>query len=415
MKCEATQELVVGGFTDPQGGRVGLGALLVGYFEGRRLRLCGQGRHRLRHEAVARSARAAGRARDPEAAVHQGHGPAAPARTLGAARDRRAGRVHRMDGPREAPPPAAARRSPTRPRASVQEVMITHPEKVLFPDDGITKGELAAYYEAIAPVMLPHIAARPVTMERYPAGIGKKGFLQKDVSKGFPEWLERVEVPKKDGTVHHPLITRHAIAALGGQSEHHHAARLGVARARSVPPRHLRLRSRSLATTSRTSLRVAALGAARSARGARPPELGQDFGLEGLSHRRPARRKSADRRGRAVRACRRFDVSSSTRSASTSRRSSARPIAAAASTSTPDATATARRSPRAYTVRAKPGAPVSAPCTWEELERGDVSPQTFTLRTMEKRIADVGDVWSDMRKRGRSLTRPMERLRRMKK
>ena len=85
--------------------------------------------------------------------------------------------------------------------------MITHPEKVLFPDDGITKGELAAYYEAIAPVMVPHIRSRPVTMERFPAGIGKKGFIQKDVSKGFPAWLERVEVPKKDGTVHHPIVT----------------------------------------------------------------------------------------------------------------------------------------------------------------------------------------------------------------
>ena len=84
---------------------------------------------------------------------------------------------------------------------------ITHPEKVLFPDDGITKGELAAYYEAIAPVMLPHVANRPVTMERYPSGIASKGFWQKDVSKGFPSWLERVEVPKKDGVVHHPVIT----------------------------------------------------------------------------------------------------------------------------------------------------------------------------------------------------------------
>src|SRR6202011_3812130 len=85
--------------------------------------------------------------------------------------------------------------------------VITHPAKVLFPDDGITKGELAGYYESIAPIMLPHIRARPVTMERYPAGIGKKGFWQKDVSRGFPEWLERVEVPKKDGTVHYPLVT----------------------------------------------------------------------------------------------------------------------------------------------------------------------------------------------------------------
>ena len=85
--------------------------------------------------------------------------------------------------------------------------MITHPEKVLFPEDGITKGDLAAYYEAVAPVMLPHLRGRPVTMERYPSGIGRKGFWQKDVSKGFPEWLERVEVPKKDGVVHHPVIT----------------------------------------------------------------------------------------------------------------------------------------------------------------------------------------------------------------
>ena len=86
-------------------------------------------------------------------------------------------------------------------------IAITHPEKILFPDDRITKGELAGYYEAVAPVMLPHVKARPVTMERFPAGIGKKGFLQKDVSKGFPPWLERVEVPKKEGVVHHPIVT----------------------------------------------------------------------------------------------------------------------------------------------------------------------------------------------------------------
>src|SRR6267142_1743435 len=85
--------------------------------------------------------------------------------------------------------------------------MISHPEKVLFPDDGITKGELASYYESIAPIMLPHVSRRPITMERYPSGIGKKGFWQKDVSRGFPDWLERVSVLKKAGTVHHPLVT----------------------------------------------------------------------------------------------------------------------------------------------------------------------------------------------------------------
>src|ERR1051325_6838707 len=84
--------------------------------------------------------------------------------------------------------------------------VITHPEKVLFPGGGITKGELAAYYDAMAPMILPHLRRRPVTMERFPSGIDQKGFLQKDVSKGFPAWLERVEAPKRGGVVHYPLI-----------------------------------------------------------------------------------------------------------------------------------------------------------------------------------------------------------------
>jgi hypothetical protein len=73
--------------------------------------------------------------------------------------------------------------------------VITHPEKLVFPDDGITKGELAAYYETIAPYMLPHLTRRPITMERYQRGIAAEGFFQKDVTKGFPKWLERLVIP----------------------------------------------------------------------------------------------------------------------------------------------------------------------------------------------------------------------------
>jgi bifunctional non-homologous end joining protein LigD len=64
-----------------------------------------------------------------------------------------------------------------------------------------------------------------------------------------------------------------------------------------------------------------------------------------------------------------------------------------------------------YAVRAKPGAPVSAPCTWEELERGEVGPRTFTLRSMAGRIAEVGDLWADMGRRKHSLRKPIERVR----
>jgi bifunctional non-homologous end joining protein LigD len=67
----------------------------------------------------------------------------------------------------------------------------------------------------------------------------------------------------------------------------------------------------------------------------------------------------------------------------------------------------------AYGVRARPGAPVSAPCTWEEVERGTAAPRTFTLRNMAGRIDAVGDVWADMRRRKRALRGPVEKLRRL--
>jgi bifunctional non-homologous end joining protein LigD len=65
----------------------------------------------------------------------------------------------------------------------------------------------------------------------------------------------------------------------------------------------------------------------------------------------------------------------------------------------------------AYTVRPKKGAPVSAPCTWDEIEHGKLGPQTFTLRNMSERIAEVADLWGDMKKRRRSLRQPMMKLR----
>ena len=66
-----------------------------------------------------------------------------------------------------------------------------------------------------------------------------------------------------------------------------------------------------------------------------------------------------------------------------------------------------------YTVRAKDGAPVSAPCTWQEVESGAVTPRSFTLRNMEKRVAEAGDLWADLLRTKRSLKRPMEKLQAM--
>jgi bifunctional non-homologous end joining protein LigD len=286
--------------------------------------------------------------------------------------------------------------------------VITHPDKVLFPDEGITKGELAAYYEAIAPVMLPHIRSRPVTMERYPAGIGQKGFMHKDVSKGFPEWLERVEVPKKNGSVHHPIVTdARSLLWLANQNcitPHVWTSRApklyqpdvcvfdldpaqdqpDVLRAAALALRDL-LHELSLRSWVKTSgskgfhIVVPLDGKAGFGEVASfahavgtllvkrdPQHLTQEF-------------SKADRGGRIL--------------VDTGRNGYSATFAAA------------------YAVRPKPGAPVSAPCTWEEIERGEVGPRTFTLRTMARRVGEGGDLWSDMRRRGRSLRQPLQQLR----
>jgi hypothetical protein len=231
MKCEASQELVVGGFTDPQGRRVGLGALLVGYFEGRDFVFAGKVGTGLGHENAARSAGAAGPLARSCCALQQRQRAAARARPLGGAEAGRAGGIHRVDGPRQAASPAPARNPLRQGRTAGDEgaAVITHPEKVLFPEDGITKGELAAYYEAVGAVMVPHIRRRPVTMERFPNGLGKKGFIQKDVSKGVSGLAETRRAAEEGWQRELSAGQRRALPAVDGQPERDHAARLAVA------------------------------------------------------------------------------------------------------------------------------------------------------------------------------------------
>jgi bifunctional non-homologous end joining protein LigD len=285
--------------------------------------------------------------------------------------------------------------------------VITHPEKVLFPDDGITKGELAAYYESIAPVMLPHLRARPVTMERYPAGIDKKGFWQKDVSKGFPEWLERVAVPKKDGTVHHPLVADTA-ALLWVANQNTITLHVWTSRAPQLYHPDICVFDLDPSRDDPEALRAAALTVRDLLNELGLPSWAKTSGSKGFHIVVPLDGKATT-----------DDVARFAHTVGTvlvkrdpdhltqefSKADRGERILVDTGRNGYSATFAA-----AYTVRAKPEAPVSAPCTWEEIEHGDVAPQTFTLRTMADRIAKVGDLWSDMRTRQRSLRPAMKKL-----
>ena len=281
----------------------------------------------------------------------------------------------------------------------------------MFPDEGITKGELASYYEMIAPLMLPHLRGRPITMERFHRGIAAPGFFQKDVSKGFPEWLERVEVPKHGGTVHHPIVTdTEGLLWLANQNSI--TIHVWPSRAPQLyQPDVCVFDLDPMNADDLDTLRTAALNLRDLLAELGLPSWIKTSGSKGFHIVVPLDGKSdfgtvarfahvvgkisvqrdpdhltqefskVDRGGRIL--------------VDTGRNGYSATFAAT------------------YTVRAKPGAPVSAPCSWEEVERGEVGPKTFTLRTMAQRVGATGDLWADMLGIKKSLVRPIARLRKL--
>ncbi|HEY1828346.1 MAG TPA: non-homologous end-joining DNA ligase [Acidimicrobiales bacterium] len=96
----------------------------------------------------------------------------------------------------------------TRVSIAGRELNVSNLDKVLFPETGFTKGQLIEYYVTVGPIMLGHIADRPLTMKRYPDGVAKKFFFEKHVPSHAPEWVRSVSVPASDGApgVSYPVI-----------------------------------------------------------------------------------------------------------------------------------------------------------------------------------------------------------------
>jgi bifunctional non-homologous end joining protein LigD len=245
-------------------------------------------------------------------------------------------------------------------------------------------------------------------MERFPAGIGQKGFMQKDVSKGFPEWLERVEVPKKDGTVHYPLANdRRSLLWLANQNcitPHVWVSRMPDLFRPDLcvfdldPSRDEPEVLRGAALALRDLLAELGLRSWVKTSGSKgfhivvPLDEGATFdtvwdfahGVAAVLVKRDPEHLTlefikSDRGGRIL--------------IDTGRNGYNATFAAA------------------YAVRPKPGAPVSAPCTWHELEQGTATPQAFALRTMAERIARVGDLWADVLTDRQALAGPIDALR----
>jgi bifunctional non-homologous end joining protein LigD len=281
-------------------------------------------------------------------------------------------------------------------------VEISNPDRILFPDDGVTKGDVLKFYEAIGPTLLRHVRGRPVSMHRYPSGIESAGFYQKQAGEYFPNWFKTVRIEKEDGFVDHPLLTNVAgivyLAQLGSITPH-----VWLSRDDDVhrPDQVVFDLDPSDDATDFEPVRRAAL----ILREVLEREGMQPFvmvtGSSGVHVRTPIRRGPD------------FDVV----------KQWARDVAGMAVEAAPELlTVEVRKNKREgrifvdilrnayaqtavppYALRARPGAPVSMPVTWEELASTVTSARYFDIHTALDRISDIGDIWKSMYRHSRTL------------
>jgi bifunctional non-homologous end joining protein LigD len=293
-------------------------------------------------------------------------------------------------------------------RAGRRTVPIPRPEKRLFPS-GITKAELAGYYAAIAPAMLPHLRGRPLNLERYPDGIEGPRIMQQHASAHFPSWVRRATVPKRGGTVDHVIAADAAtLVYLAGQAcitFHTWLSRIDLL---DRPDRLIFDLDPSEEAPEEVRDAAYRLG-----------ELLRELGLEPFA-------MATGSRGYHVVVPLRRQVDSDTV------RGFARDVAHVAIARDPRLTLEQRKAARGgrilvdilrnayahtavapYSVRPRDGGPVATPLSWEELLDPATRPDSWTLHTVPARVAGAPDPWASIRAEARSLGAARRRLQTM--
>jgi bifunctional non-homologous end joining protein LigD len=286
---------------------------------------------------------------------------------------------------------------------AARTVRLTHPERLLWPGDGISKGDLYDYFGAVAGVMVPHVRERPVSLQRFRGSVEDGGFFQKEVPKGAPGWVATVEVPKHGGVVHHVLAndreTLQWLAQQGCVTPHVFTARAD----RLDRPDRLVIdldpSQDDFAAVRRAAL---ACGAALRDRGLEP--FAMVTGSRGIHVVAPLRRTRdvedvlAWSRGFAQRFADAHPDVLTTEFHKVKRGDRIYVDVArngAAQTVVPP-----------YATRPRAGAPVATPLRWEELEDRGLRPDAWTLRTVLGRLDELGgDPWADIAKSARALPR----------
>lgn len=282
----------------------------------------------------------------------------------------------------------------------------TSTDRVVFPDVGVTKGDVIEYYSDVADVMLPELEDRPLSMERFTKGLAGGGFFQKHVQKHYPDWIDRVTVRSKT-TVTYPIAnTAASLVYFANQGAL--ALHIATSRAKTLmspdiivfdldPPEGGFEMVRKTALFTRDALKAIGLTAFVKTTGSKGlhvvvPLDGKDRyeDVHALGHALGKQLEAEypdlitfefykkDRKGRLY-----FDV---LRNA-------------------PGATFVAP-----YSLRGKPTAPVSTPIEWDELSDKSLRADTFTLQNVRERLAKHGDPWKGLRKKPGSAKKALSKL-----
>jgi bifunctional non-homologous end joining protein LigD len=285
------------------------------------------------------------------------------------------------------------------------EVALTHPDRLLFPDDGITKADLAAYLRDVAQVMLPALRERPLSLQRFREGIAAPGFFQKEIPKGAPDWVERVRVPKKGGSVCYPVAndvdTLVWLAQINAITFHVFTAR----RDRLDRPDRLVIDLDPSDGGDFADVRLAAREVGEQLRAAGLEPFAMTTGSRGLHVVAPLRRTRstaevsafADALGAEAAARHPSLLTTEFHKAERGGR-----IYVDVARNRP-----AQTTVPPYVVRPRPGAPVATPLRWEELDDPALRPDGWTLRTVLGRLDALGgDPWAGIAAAARTLPRP---------
>lgn len=288
-----------------------------------------------------------------------------------------------------------------------REIAISHPEKVLFPDDGVTKFEMAEYYRKVSDVALRHYRDRALSMHRYPDGIDEGDFFQKNIPDHFPDWIDRATLPKEGGEVTHVVANNAAtlvyLANQGCITPH-------LALSRIDRPEHpdrmifdldpsdddfgkVQDTARHLGKLL-DDLKLTSFVQTTGSRGLHlivPLNRDADFDqVREFSHR--VCHALADRHPDLMTVEQRKNKRGNRVFLDDLRN------------------AYGQTSVAPYAVRARPGAPIATPLEWEEVDDNDLTARKYRIDNIFRRLGQRDDPWADIARHAQSLNEAQRRL-----